>query len=217
MDSAFSTAIPNPSLAAIAQLSENSRLGFASRNTTLHQGIEWSKSTLALGLPEWSGKTASDPVEAANNGLVKAAQKVCSAYPDVTQVGAGADWGAYPTGGAQVTLNANGNSGELSLSWAWVINSGFVGPDAYLLGGVVRNAPTNQSLNGPSASGNFAVQKTGISANSNNIQGTFGPSVLPATASGQVSANLSLVTVPYAGYVMNEVKCVCTALFGRQK
>ena len=69
MDPAFSTAIPNPSLAAIAQLSENSRLGFASRNTTLHQGIEWSKSTLALGLPEWSGKTASDPVVAANNGL----------------------------------------------------------------------------------------------------------------------------------------------------
>jgi hypothetical protein len=68
MNSAFSTAIPDPSLAAIGQLRENSRLGFASRNPALHRGIEWSKSTLALGLPEWSGKTASDHVVAANNG-----------------------------------------------------------------------------------------------------------------------------------------------------
>ena len=42
--------------------------GFAGQNPILHQGIEWSKSTLALGLPEWSGKTASDHVVAANNG-----------------------------------------------------------------------------------------------------------------------------------------------------
>jgi hypothetical protein len=69
MNSAFSTAIPDSSLAAIGQLSENSRLGFASRNPALHRGIEWSKSTLALGLPEWSGKTASDHVVAANNGV----------------------------------------------------------------------------------------------------------------------------------------------------
>jgi len=67
MDSAFSTAIPDSSLAAIGQLSENSRLGFASRNPALHRGIGWSKSTLALGLPQWSGKTASDHVVAANN------------------------------------------------------------------------------------------------------------------------------------------------------
>jgi len=71
MDSAFSTAIPDPSLAAIGQLSENSRLGFASRNPALHRGIEWSKSTLALGLPEWSGKTASGPAVAANNGTIR--------------------------------------------------------------------------------------------------------------------------------------------------
>ncbi len=68
MDSAFSIAIPDSSLAAIGQLSENSRLGFASRNPALHRGIEWSKSTLALGLPEWSGKTASDHVVTGNNG-----------------------------------------------------------------------------------------------------------------------------------------------------
>lgn len=67
MNSAFRTAIPDPSLAAIGQLSGNSRLGFANRNTTRHQDIEWSNSTLALGLPEWSGKTASDHVVAANN------------------------------------------------------------------------------------------------------------------------------------------------------
>jgi hypothetical protein len=67
MNSAFRTAIPDSSLAAIGQLSGNSRLGFANRNPALHRGIEWSKSTLALGLPEWSGKTVSDPAVAANN------------------------------------------------------------------------------------------------------------------------------------------------------
>jgi hypothetical protein len=67
MDSAFSSVIPDSSLAAIAQLSENSRLGFATKKTGLHQGIEWSKSTLALGLPEWAGKTVSGPAVAANN------------------------------------------------------------------------------------------------------------------------------------------------------
>ncbi|MGB8061871.1 MAG: hypothetical protein WCF26_08255, partial [Candidatus Sulfotelmatobacter sp.] len=64
MDSAFRSAIPDLSLAAIAQLSENSRLAFATKNTALHPAIEWSKSTLALGLPEWSGKTASGPAVA---------------------------------------------------------------------------------------------------------------------------------------------------------
>jgi hypothetical protein len=68
MNSAFRSAIQDSSLAAIAQLSENSRLGFATKDTALHQGIAWSKSTLALGLPEWSGKTASGPAVAANNG-----------------------------------------------------------------------------------------------------------------------------------------------------
>jgi hypothetical protein len=67
MDSAFSSVIPDSSLAAIAQLSENSRLGFATKKTGLHQGIEWSKSTLALGLPEWAGKTVSGPAVAAND------------------------------------------------------------------------------------------------------------------------------------------------------
>ena len=71
MDSAFSTAIPDSSLAAIGQLSENSRLGFARKNPALHRGIEWSKSTLALGLVEWSGKTASGPAVAANNNTHK--------------------------------------------------------------------------------------------------------------------------------------------------
>src|SRR5208282_2294226 len=46
---------------------EKSHRGFAGQNLILHRGIEWSKSTLALGLPEWSGKTASGPVVAANN------------------------------------------------------------------------------------------------------------------------------------------------------
>lgn len=159
---------------------------------------------------------------ATNNGgfanwLAQKAKGFCSAYPDVTQVGAGADFGFLATGGAQVTLNANGNSGQVSLSWAWNINAGFAGPDAYVLGGVVRNAPTNASLEGLSFGGNLAVGKTGISGNSNNIQATLGPSALPATVSGTMSANLNVVTIPYAGYFMNQVKGACTALFGAHR
>lgn len=147
--------------------------------------------------------------------LLHVTEKFCSGYPDVTQVGAGADWGAFMTGGAQITLNANGNSGQLSLSVAWVLSSGFAGPDAYLLGGVVRNAPNNGALEAISFGGNLAVSKTGVSGNSNNIQGTYGPSVLPATLSGQLSANKNVLTIPYAGYVLNDLKGLCTALFGQ--
>ena len=54
--------------------SQKPHQGFAGQNPTLHRGIEWSKSTLALGLPEWSGKTASGPAVAANNGTPKPPQ-----------------------------------------------------------------------------------------------------------------------------------------------
>jgi hypothetical protein len=33
--------------------------------------MEWSKSTLALGLPEWAGKTASGPAVPANNVFLR--------------------------------------------------------------------------------------------------------------------------------------------------
>ncbi len=167
-----------------------------------------------------NGEQIFPQIVAPNNGrflnwLTQKVKSFCSAYPDVGQIGAGADWGFLATGGAQVTLNANGNSGQLSLSWAWNINAGFAGPDAYVLGGVVRNAPTNASLEGLSFSGNLAVGKTGLSGNSNNIQATLGPSALPATVSGTTSANLNFVTIPYAGYLMNDIKGSCTALFGK--
>jgi hypothetical protein len=111
MNSAFSTAIPDSSLAVIGQLSENSRLGFASRDTTLHQGIEWSKSTLTLGLPEWSGKTASDPVVAANNGTPTAPPKKSGCGLAVTQgaISLGLDIvGAIPGFGNAVSATAAG-------------------------------------------------------------------------------------------------------------
>lgn len=41
--------------------------GVAPQKSASHQGVTWSKSTLALGLPEWTGKTASGPAVAANN------------------------------------------------------------------------------------------------------------------------------------------------------
>jgi len=68
MLSGFGPWCTDPALAASVKLGGNSRLGFATKNITRHRGIEWSKSTLALGLPEWSGKTVSGPAVAANNG-----------------------------------------------------------------------------------------------------------------------------------------------------
>ncbi len=129
MDSAFSTAIPNPSLAAIAQLSENSRLGFASRNTTLHQGIEWSKSTLALGLPEWSGKTASDPVEAANNGPV-VLKNPCSVQ------GRALPPGAYVTQGQQANSSTVNFALDVAMGWP---KGDYLDPQPLASGNVFQN------------------------------------------------------------------------------
>jgi hypothetical protein len=89
------------------------------------------------------------------------------------------------------------------------------GPDAYVFGGIVRNAPTNQSLQGPGGGGTVSINKTGVSGNGNNVQVTFDPSLLPFQGGGQASYTANLITVPYAGYVMNEDKGVCTALFGK--
>ncbi|MGB8060514.1 MAG: hypothetical protein WCF26_01290, partial [Candidatus Sulfotelmatobacter sp.] len=71
----------------------NSRLAFATKNTALHPAIEWSKSTLALGLPEWSGKTASGPAVAPNNGLTISAAPPLPWYKNsciTSALGAGA-------------------------------------------------------------------------------------------------------------------------------
>jgi RHS repeat-associated protein len=189
---------------------------------TTQDGNTYDIPMFDVSCPPPPRSSTSTPSAPANHGgvvnwLTQKVNKFCSAYPDVTQVGAGFDMGFLITGGAQFTVNANGNSGETSLSLAWVLNEGFVGPDAYVLGGAVKNAPTNASLNGFSVAGNLALSKTGISANRNSVQVTVGPSVLPWTASVQVSDNQNLVTVPYAGYVMNEVKGACTGLFGNHK
>ncbi len=55
-------------ISASAGENQKPHQGFAGQNLILRQGMEWSKSTLALGLLEWSGKTASGPAVAANNG-----------------------------------------------------------------------------------------------------------------------------------------------------
>ena len=55
-------------ISASAGESQKPHQGFAGQNPILHRGVEWSKSTLALGLPQWAGKTASGPAVAANNG-----------------------------------------------------------------------------------------------------------------------------------------------------
>ena len=48
------------------------------------------------------------------------------------------------------------------------------------------------------------------------VQVTVGPSVLPATVSGQFSYSGNVLTIPKAGYVLNQVKGICTALFGKK-
>jgi len=69
MLSSFASWCAETCISASEGESQKPHQGFAGQNPVLHRGIEWSKSTLALGLPEWAGKTASGPAVAANNGF----------------------------------------------------------------------------------------------------------------------------------------------------
>jgi hypothetical protein len=68
MLSSFAPWCAETCIGASAGESQKPHQGFAAQNPILHRGVAWSKSTLALGLPEWAGKTASGPAVAANNG-----------------------------------------------------------------------------------------------------------------------------------------------------
>jgi hypothetical protein len=59
MLSSFASWCAETCISASEGESQKPHQGFAGQNPVLHRGIEWSKSTLALGLPEWAGKTAS--------------------------------------------------------------------------------------------------------------------------------------------------------------
>jgi hypothetical protein len=58
MLSSFASWCAETCISASEGESQKPHQGFAGQNPVLHRGIEWSKSTLALGLPEWAGKTA---------------------------------------------------------------------------------------------------------------------------------------------------------------
>jgi len=68
MLSSFAPWCAETCISASERESQKPHQGFAGQNPIPHRGIAWSKSTLALGLPEWAGKTASGPAVAANNG-----------------------------------------------------------------------------------------------------------------------------------------------------
>ena len=68
MLSSFAPWCAETCISASDRESKKPHQGFAGQNLILHRGIEWSKSTLALGLPEWAGKTVLGPAAAANNG-----------------------------------------------------------------------------------------------------------------------------------------------------
>jgi len=67
MLSSFAPWCAETCISASERESQKPHQGFAGQKPTLHRGVEWSKSTLALGLPEWAGKTVSGPAVAANN------------------------------------------------------------------------------------------------------------------------------------------------------
>jgi hypothetical protein len=75
MLSSFAPWCAETCIGASAGESKKPHQGFAGQNLILHRGMEWSKSTLALGLPEWSGKTVSGPAVAANNATNNKKQK----------------------------------------------------------------------------------------------------------------------------------------------
>ena len=68
MLSSFAPWCAETCISASERESQKPHQGFAGQNPIPHRGIAWSKSTLALGLPEWAGKTALGPAVAANNG-----------------------------------------------------------------------------------------------------------------------------------------------------
>src|ERR1700722_11050685 len=83
MLSSFASWCADTCISASEGESQKPHQGFAGQNPVLHRGIEWSKSTLALGLPEWAGKTASGPAVGANNtqkGLFRCASEFASKY-----------------------------------------------------------------------------------------------------------------------------------------
>jgi len=71
MLSSFAPWCAETCISASERESQKPHQGFAGQKPTLHRGVEWSKSTLALGLPEWAGKTVSGPAVVANNPVVR--------------------------------------------------------------------------------------------------------------------------------------------------
>jgi len=108
--------------------SQKPHQGFAGQNLILHRGIEWSKSTIALGLPEWAGKTASGPAVAANNGPV-VLKNPCQVQ------GRALPPGAYATQGQQ----ANGSTVNFALDVAMGFPAGhYLDPQPLASGNVFQ-------------------------------------------------------------------------------
>ena len=96
--------------------SQKPHQGFAGQNPILHRGIEWSKSTFALGLPEWAGKTASGPAVAANNG--SRTPKICGGTFEFGGLEADVAEGGVFTGVIHEHDSIDGNSvGNLTEGW----------------------------------------------------------------------------------------------------
>jgi hypothetical protein len=105
MLSSFAPWCAETCISASAGESQKLHQGFAGQNPILHRGVEWSKSTNALGLPEWAGKTASGPAVAANNDapLNPDAQKIFSqVYRQAAPIGNPCFWGAWAVGATAV-------------------------------------------------------------------------------------------------------------------
>jgi hypothetical protein len=148
MLSSFAPWCAETCISASERESQKPHQGFAGQNPIPHRGIAWSKSTLALGLPEWAGKTASGPAvaannDAANNGTPQTPQKTPCAVPrgnhlsmgvsgQVATVnpftsGGGGVWGANQQSFGPTTNNYTYSGGGAGLDvsasvqsvWAW--------------------------------------------------------------------------------------------------
>ncbi|HXY26375.1 MAG TPA: RHS repeat-associated core domain-containing protein [Candidatus Acidoferrum sp.] len=165
------------------------------------------------------------PLSGAINSILNALRKskvvnyICNNAADTATVGVGVDVGLGITGSGQLNVTGNGVNGDLTLSMAGGFSYGLIGPDAYVSVTATPTAPDNSFLDTQgqtSTTYTGGISRFAYSTDFNGTQtGTVGPSLLPVTVAATQMMSKPLVTVPYVGYLVNNVRAACKVVKGR--
>ena len=188
----------------------------SSNNSMFGFGDPWNPTPPNLvyqGGRRGGGKVLND---LRNSKLVK---YICDHSSDAATVGVGFDMGIGVAESGQLNLTGNGVSGELTLSVSGGLSAGVVGPDAYVSVTSTKTAPDNSFLDSQgqaSVTYTAGVQRFSYSTDFNGTNtGTIGPSLSPVTVSTSLMVSKPLVTVSYAGYLLDWVRPACKAVTGK--